>query len=254
MRDGRPSRTAQLVAARRLELARVPTPFGDPSADDKLARDLAGGAVPSSGGLTKDYLWARTIFFDRVVVDAIEEGVPQIVLIGAGYDGRPLRFRREGVRWWEVDHPGTQADKRARMDRLGLPMSSTTFVSFDLESSGLATALVDSGFDPDRPALHCCEGVAAYLTPEALERLLTELRAVATQETRIALSLSVTPASEEAAERRQKLHRRLAALGEPIVNSLGGEDAIDLFTRTRWRRVDPSDRSELAGLVVAGPI
>jgi methyltransferase (TIGR00027 family) len=165
-----------------------------------------------------------------------------------------LRYRREGVSWWEVDHPDTQADKRARMDRLGLPTSGITFVSFDLESPGLATALVESGFDPDRPSLQCCEGVAAYLTPGALECLLTGLRAVATEETRIALSLSVTPASEEAADRRQRLHGRLAALGEPIVTSLGAQDAFDLFARTRWRQVDVSVRREQAGLVVAGPI
>jgi len=254
MRDGQTSLTAQRVAAHRVAFLRAPACFGDPSADDALARDVAMDGPPSSGSLIEQYLRARTIFFDRVVVDAIGRGVSQIVLIGAGYDGRPLRYRREGVSWWEVDHPDTQADKRARMDRLGLPTSGITFLSFDLESPGLATVLLESGFDPDRPSLQCCEGVAAYLTPGGLECLLTELRAVATDGTRIALSLSVTPASEEAADRRHDLHGRLAALGEPIVSSLGAQDDFDLFARTRWRQVDATDRSERAGLVVAGPI
>ncbi|MGA8725982.1 MAG: SAM-dependent methyltransferase [Acidimicrobiales bacterium] len=254
MRDGQPSLSAQRVAARRVAFPRAAATFGDPSADDALARDVAGGGLASSGGLIEQYLRARTSFFDRVMVDAIDRGVSQIVLLGAGYDGRSLRYRREGVSWWEIDHPVTQADKRARMDRLGLPATGITFVSFDLESPGLATALVESGFDPDRSSLQCCEGVAAYLTPDALECLLTEVRAVATDGTRIALSLSVTPASEEAADRHQDLHGRLAALGEPIVSSLRAQDAFDLFARTRWRQVDATDRSELAGLVVARPI
>ena len=254
MRDGQPSLSAERVAAHRVTFPRAPTSFGDPSADDALASDVAVGGPDSSGGLIERYLRARTIFFDRVVVDAIDRGVSQIVLLGSGYDGRSLRYRREDVSWWEVDHPDTQGDKRARMDRLGLPVTGITFVSFDLEAPGLATALVETGFDPDRPSLHCCEGVAAYLTPNALECLLTELRAVATDGTRIALSLSVTPASAAAADRRQRLHERLAALGEPIVSSLGAQDAFDLFARARWRQVDATDRSELAGLVVGGPI
>ena len=110
---------------------------------------MAGGGLASSGGLIEQYLRARTSFFDRVMVDAIDRGVSQIVLIGAGYDGRSLRYRREGVSWWEIDHPVTQADKRARMDRLGLASLRDHLRSrFDLESSGLAAALVDTGSIP----------------------------------------------------------------------------------------------------------
>jgi len=34
------------------------------------------------------------------------------VILGAGYDDRALRFRSPGVRFFELDHPDTQADKR----------------------------------------------------------------------------------------------------------------------------------------------
>jgi len=61
-----------------------------------------------------EYIRARTAFFDRVVVSAIDRGVAQVVIGGAGYDGRAFRYAKPGVRWFEVDHPATQADKRAR--------------------------------------------------------------------------------------------------------------------------------------------
>jgi methyltransferase (TIGR00027 family) len=61
----------------------------------------------------------RTAFFDRASLAALERGVRQVVVLGAGYDGRALRFATPGVTWFEVDHPATQSDKRARLAALG---------------------------------------------------------------------------------------------------------------------------------------
>ena len=104
--------TAQRVAAYRLGFARAPAPFGDPEAEERLARDVAGVGDFDRSERMERYLRARTAFFDRVVVGALERGVTQVVVVGAGYDGRALRYAKPGVRWFEVDHPATHADKR----------------------------------------------------------------------------------------------------------------------------------------------
>ena len=39
-----------------------------------------------------EYVLARTVFFDRIFVDALQDRIPQIVLLGAGYDTRAYRF------------------------------------------------------------------------------------------------------------------------------------------------------------------
>ena len=57
---------------------------------------------------------------DDHVVAAIAAGVRQIVVCGAGLDDRALRFRTPGVRFFEVDHPVTQADKAARLRAIGV--------------------------------------------------------------------------------------------------------------------------------------
>ena len=57
-------------------------------------------------------LAARTRFFDEQVLAALDRGIRQVVIAGAGYDDRALRFRSPGVRYFELDHPATQADKR----------------------------------------------------------------------------------------------------------------------------------------------
>jgi O-methyltransferase involved in polyketide biosynthesis len=88
--DGGPSVTARRVAAHRLGYDRIPWRHGDPAADDALAADVADGLDVSQGAMHQ-YLGARTMFFDRIVVHALDRGIRQIVIGGAGYDGRALR-------------------------------------------------------------------------------------------------------------------------------------------------------------------
>ena len=66
----------------------------------------AGGSGPGS--------------IDAEVARASGTGHDQVVLVGAGYDGRALRFGGGAVRWFEVDLPAVQADKRQRLRALGI--------------------------------------------------------------------------------------------------------------------------------------
>ncbi len=253
MREGRPSTTAQRVAAYRLGFDRLDAPYGDPAADEALARDVAGPAPAEGNELMGRHLRARTNFFDRVTVSALERGVAQVVVVGAGYDGRALRYAKPGVRWWEVDHPDTQADKRGRLDRLGLAHRHVTFVRCDLEVGGLDGALADAGFQPDAPALFSCEGVALYLSPVALADTLADLRSLAAPGTRLALSVSLPPATAARQASRARLHAALAAMGEPATATLTEDSLADLLTGSRWRPVALSEKAQRAGFVVATP-
>ena len=92
MEDGGPSVTARLVAAHRLGFARVDTDYGDPAADEALAADVAAGrAAPASR--MHDYLAARTSFFDRTVVGAIDRGRAP----GRSRRGRCMTAARSGT-------------------------------------------------------------------------------------------------------------------------------------------------------------
>ncbi len=42
-------------------------------------------------------LAARVLWFDEQVAKALDAGIGQIAVIGAGYDSRAWRFRRDGV-------------------------------------------------------------------------------------------------------------------------------------------------------------
>jgi methyltransferase (TIGR00027 family) len=115
------SRTAQGVAAERAVL----TDMG--VLDDHFARGMltpgwAAFAVVvrrtpervRPWSVTRAGLAARVLWFDAQVASALDAGVEQVVVIGAGYDSRAWRFRGNGTRFFEVDHPTTQHDKMRR--------------------------------------------------------------------------------------------------------------------------------------------
>jgi methyltransferase (TIGR00027 family) len=226
-----PSITARRVAAYRLGFTRVPAPYGNAAADEALAADAAVGQQPAAGRM-RDYLDARTRFFDRVVVGAIGRGVRQIVLGAAGYDGRALRYARSGVRWFEVDHPATQRDKRERLDRLGIAARQVRFVEADFTRDPVAERLTAAGLDPAKPSLFLLEGVAVYLEPDVLERVLRQFRQVAWAGSRLAISVSGSGARGEA---RSRFQASVAALGEPARSTLEADAATELLARTGWQ-------------------
>ena len=248
LRDGVASVTAQRPAA-----------YGDPGADERLARDVAGTARVERGGRMVRYLAARTTFFDRVVVLALDRGCPQVVIAAAGYDGRALRYAKPGVRWFELDHPATQADKRERLDHIGVGTRHASFVAADFAVDPIASALTGAGHEAGRSTLFLCEGVAVYLERHVLERLLRELRAVAAPASRLAISLSVSTGAAGLAARRGLFRAAVAAMGEPARTTLTADEVGPMFAATGWREVPTAerpagDRARSVGLVVAEPV
>src|SRR5258705_1141336 len=201
MEEGGPSVTARRVAPHRLGCTRVATDYGEPAADEALAADVAAGRAAPANRM-HDYLAARTSFFDRTVVSALDRGVRQVVAGAAGYDGRAFRYAKPGVRWVEVDHPATQRDKFGRLKRLGIAASHVPFVEADFTPDPVAGPLRAAGLDAQAPGLFLLEGVAVYLEPAVLEDLLGQFRQGAAPGRRLAITLSLSPPPGDAGRRR----------------------------------------------------
>jgi methyltransferase (TIGR00027 family) len=247
MKDGTASHTARRVAAHRLEYERVAADYGDPAADRALTEDVAAGQEPTPGRM-HEYLRARTAFFDQTVVNALDRGVRQVVIGGAGYDGRALRYAKPGVRWFEVDHPATQADKRERLTRLAIDTRSIRFIPADFTTDPIAEPLIAAGLDAARPALFLLEGVAVYLDPLVVARVLSEFRAVAAGGSLLAISVSVASSKSDT---RARFRERVAAHGEPARSEFSHDEARDLLAAAGWDLRDASERQRALGLLLA---
>ncbi len=76
----------------RAGFARPHSAAGDPDAQRKLCAGMRSVVLDHM----RARLEARTIFFDGQVAAAIAAGIRQVVVLGAGYDDRALRFRTRG--------------------------------------------------------------------------------------------------------------------------------------------------------------
>lgn len=245
MRENRPSITARFVALTRADLDRPELPTGDATAEVRLYRSLGSFPLLRPSAQWRHRLERRTGFFDRATLAALEDGVAQVVIIGAGYDGRPLRFATPGVQWFEVDHPSTQADKRSRLESLGISTPNVAFVPIDLTTGDLPTALRAGGFDRGKPALFIVEGLLGYLPRTTVVRLLSELRTLAAPHGRSALSVPlVAPKASGLRYLRGRLRRALiSALGEPQLTRFSSDEVDALLKDAGWRPVEQSGSS-----------
>jgi methyltransferase (TIGR00027 family) len=92
---------------------------------------------------------ARTVCIDDAVREA---GHSQVVILGAGLDGRAWRMPElQASVVFEVDHPDTQREKKARTTSLKVHAAEVRFVPVDFTKDKLEEALASAGHDPTRP-------------------------------------------------------------------------------------------------------
>jgi methyltransferase (TIGR00027 family) len=246
------------VALVRSELLRPSTPDGDPDAQRRLCADM----VPVRAFPLRAQLAARTRFIDDRVLSAIERDVDQIVLLGAGYDDRSLRFRAPGVRFFELDHPDTQTDKQRRLDVSGADLTGVMLAPADFRTDDIAAVLATAGHRSDRPSLFVAEGLLVYLDEATISTLLGGARDRSAPGSSLVATLAVHPEGIDSATVVRRANAARPQSGaEPWRTILPAPHHLDLLSRAGWSAtetvdaaaVDPSAVPGRSLLVVAGP-
>lgn len=164
-----------------------------------------------------------------------DSGSDQYVILGAGLDTFAWR-QAGGTRVFEVDHPGSQAWKRARVADLFMPEPpELTWVPVDFEQDALGPALATAGVDPAASTFVNWLGVIPYLTREAI---LDTLRALPS----CRLAMSYVPPDEYRDEDARRLgaimEAAVAAMGEPFLTLLSSADLADLLAEAGLELLD----------------
>jgi methyltransferase (TIGR00027 family) len=122
-----------------------------------------------------EYVLARTKVFDQVFIQSLESGFVQIVLLGAGFDTRALRFadRNRGTKVYELDIATTQGSKTEilRREKVRLP-EELVFVPIDFNQEEIFEVLSRAGYQEGQKSLFVWEGVTMYLSPQAVDNTL----------------------------------------------------------------------------------
>lgn len=116
----------------------------------------------------------RTRYIDDVLKRSLEEGVEQLVILGAGFDSRAYRIAgMDQVQVFEVDLPGTRKLKQIRIEKvLGAVPGNVTLVGINFDQQKLDDILIAAGFQKGKRTLFIWEGVTQYITAEAVSNTL----------------------------------------------------------------------------------
>ena len=112
----------------------------------------------------------------ELVRSVLANGVPQVVVLGAGFD--PLSSELQGefptALFWEIDHPATQRHKVRACSEIGI--ERVHFVAVDLVATGLEReALIKSDFDPAKQTFWIAEGLLMYFPADVVSSLMKTL-------------------------------------------------------------------------------
>ena len=124
------------------------------------------------------YFNARTRYFDEVLRQRAAD-VDQLVLLGAGFDSRPLRFAPQlaRVRVFEVDTPQVLRLRNERLRGVADHVSRVS-VPIDFEHDDLGHVLCKAGFEKGARSFFLWEGVTYYLPPQTVDAVLDKIGAL----------------------------------------------------------------------------
>jgi methyltransferase (TIGR00027 family) len=249
MDEGQPSQTAQFTAVLRAahQILDDPKILNDP-----LALRIIGGEAESrlranlprfqAIQTLRAFIVLRSRYAEDELARAVERGVRQYVILGAGLDTFPYRnpYQVSNLRLFEVDHPATQPWKRSRLREAAIAIpDSLNFAPIDFEKQTLLEGLTLAGFKTNQPAFFSMLGVVIYLTREAVRETLKGIASLPSR-SEIVFDYAVpsTAISDRERSAREALAKRTAAIGEPWVTYFDPDDLAGELHRLGFNAVE----------------
>ena len=170
----------------------------------------------------RSHVVLRSRFAEDRLSTAVQRGVSQYVIVGAGFDTFALRqpLWANSLKVIEVDHLSSQAAKRLRIGEVGrqIPMN-VVFADIDFEQESLRDGLLRNGVTVTKPTFFSWLGVTMYLTDSAIN---ATLRSMATfpEGSEVVLTFLQPSMGDPHASPSEpsQLAQRVAESGEPFVS------------------------------------
>lgn len=253
---------AAMLRASHLVVDDEPKVFTDPWALfflDERRRLMAGDREAMGTDITRasrSTVTARSALTEAEIDSFVENGGTQIVVLGAGYDSFTLRRADlvDRVTVFEVDHPNTQASKRAKLrDGTVAEPANARYVPVDFESQDAERELVQAGWRRDLPTFFSWLGVTMYLTDAATFATL-ELVAACSRGSVVAFQYSVkgstvTPSDLDI---RDRASVGIAKQGEPWINFYEPQVIVSRLFTAGFSEVDDLRSAQLEQRFFAG--
>lgn len=212
-----------------------------------LARAMAVLSAIWIPGL-QEYVLVRARLVDDLTAELAEQGLEQLVILGAGFDTTLLRLqvKLRDVRVFEIDHPATQSVKRAVLSRMVVPKNAR-FIPVDFEKDDFAERLLATGFERHHRSLITWLGVSYYLTSQTVSKTLGQIAALCSPGSHLIFDYvveSVITGTMRSRAARAGL-KHAARVGEPFLFGLDSDQASTYLASFGFELIKQYDHLEL---------
>ena len=204
-----------------------------PGAEQMIRDSVALAQTPESRAL-RAHMVLRSRFAEDRLAAAVGRGVTQYVILGAGFDTFAVRQPAwaRNLRILEVDHAGTQEQKRSHLAAAGLTVPpNVAFATSDFEHESLREGLVRQAITPTQRTFFSWLGVTMYLREDAIDAVL---RSVAQFPAGSEIVLTFASASNMP----QGVAERAAQAGEPWLSFFEPEQIQDKLREAGFTSVE----------------
>jgi methyltransferase (TIGR00027 family) len=214
----------------------------------KFIREMFSARIAPDG--IYEYVIARTKYIDKVFERALSEKVDQILVFGAGFDTRALRFSESSgdTHIWELDALPTQQAKLQRYRELNLTVpENIRWIAMDFDKASLSQELRNSGFKSGKRSLFVLEGVVMYLQPESVDATFSTVRDYSGAGSRIVFDYVVAAVLKNEGERygQSQITRTVSKAGEQWQFGLDEESIEPFLARYGFALIDHRDSTGL---------
>lgn len=151
----------------------------------KMMNTIESASIPCTLDSWVSGIGVRSRKIDQSIIEAIQHGIRQVVVLGAGLDTRPWRLDSNKdidssilseVTWYEVDFKELFEFKLPLLNELRAKAAvNYCEIIADLSLNDWDTKLIDRGYLTNKPTFWLLEGLTGYLTENECLNLLDSL-------------------------------------------------------------------------------
>lgn len=163
-------------------------------------------------------LRVRVRYFDDFVKKSVDDGLKQLIILGAGYDTRAYRMDGlEKVKVFEVDQPDTQHFKKQKIREIfGSLPDHVIYVPVDLETRTLGQSLSRKGYNSSKKTLFVLEGLIQYLSPGSVDETFSFIARNSPKGSAVIFDYHDESVINETSEAGKMINNFLKQLGEHL--------------------------------------
>lgn len=119
------------------------------------------------------YVIARTKYIDGIFKDSIKNGFEQVLIMGAGFDSRAIRFvnsKESNIKVYEIDTKHTLNAKARQLNNRGINIpGNNIYITLDFDKESMREKLMKNRFNINKKTLFILEGLIMYLSHHAID-------------------------------------------------------------------------------------